>query len=1539
VYVSSTYLDLGPERAAVEGVLNTLKDTKFIGMEYFGSREDTTRGASLKAMDQSDLYVGILGGRYGSGITEAEYDHARARQIPCHIYLKRNPVPDPADAEKLRLFKDNVRNPAKGHLVSEFSSADDLAKHVVADLHNWLFDRYVVPAMMGAFGSSALDDRLQAIRDEVAELAAFNRGLWARIVRTDVVQRWMPTPPGAISEWDVVLPTRVREAIAGEFPELKEHVYSEFGDLVAQLTQSFVGRESIFAAIREFTRRHASGYFQIVGAAGLGKTALAAEIARRFDAPVFFASISSGRTHAAEFLRHICAELVLERGLAVSRLPPRAGADSSFLLELLRKVQKSRENPLWLVVDALDEADEPQPGQNPLLLPSDLPEHVYLAVTRRDEARLVVNPPTAIELVFLASSAEEQRRDIRNYLERQVGQPFLQRVLNAATPPIDTATFVSALSDASQGNFKYIEYVVKDIAAQQPGDPFLDLSALPEGLSGYYAQFWSSMHSLRDSRGWNEWTGLYLPVIALLAIAGEPVSAEWLALLIGRDAAEIRESVLPRYRRFLESTARRDIKLWSVVHRSFTDYLRNEALVDLKPYHDLIASKFQPTECWDIFDRYALRHLARHLRESGQHERLFALIDDSAWYAKHIASDSTGSTFLGDLAMTWELAENLDEAATGANQSASAIAREFACGAVSATFNTVAANLPPALTAALVRLGKWTIDQAVQSAARGSDRVNYVKVLAAVAQVPLVSSARCREVLHQALEVARALKEPERKAEALVALALHLDPDERVVALTAALAGIQSMSRPPDAAELYRTIVPLITAEPLLYPAAMAAGLQLIEQGYDVPLVEEPDPATSRRIARRVSQSIGAKIARMPRLAPSQRHDATERLLEHAEHYPYEAPEIYAGLIQTLAGNERRQILERLHAISCPEQAPFELPGILKAVLPLLDEAERGEVISSTVAAFSGSAGDDMRALIFAPLIPYLRGPQRLEILRTALANVEALRDPEARAQMLDRHYLELADGDTSGVLLESIERMELGTSKSRFLSALLPHLPDPLAGRVIDDALSANLAIRDDSQRIRFLSALALRIPAGSKSRIVDPALANARRIEYPEDKAKALTLLIPTIEDLKRHPVVLEALATAQAIEWSLARIVVILALLEWLDPAAQQEAIGRVLNELENGGVVGDARFQEAVLPKLVPLVGSDPVRSRRVWAAIGQIDSALSQILLRATLLPYMDEAAGTEAEQELLKQTRNMREQWERGRALSTLAFYLDPARQPDFIREAFTTVRGLAEDRRSMAIYFLVPALARWLSAYPDCWKDAYAAANSLTRTGERSWAVTQLIASLPENERPRVICEAKSAAEAEKEPFWRAAAFCRLIQYLEGDNQAAAFDQAVLAARASDPVTRATYLARLAGHAPAPRILVFLKESLASVREVEDGGVVVPSYRFEPLQRLAPLVVTDPTLLDDCVDQVLELEREEERTALLSDLVQHVSGCGPDTHYRLWRRSYRRLASRGRDNLLTDAIPLLPLIERLAGTQAATEVGEAVIRYVERWP
>jgi Domain of unknown function (DUF4062) len=69
VFISSTWIDLRPEHEAAERAVNSMRETKYVGMKYFGARDEEPRRASLDEVDRSRVYVVIVGGRYGSGIT------------------------------------------------------------------------------------------------------------------------------------------------------------------------------------------------------------------------------------------------------------------------------------------------------------------------------------------------------------------------------------------------------------------------------------------------------------------------------------------------------------------------------------------------------------------------------------------------------------------------------------------------------------------------------------------------------------------------------------------------------------------------------------------------------------------------------------------------------------------------------------------------------------------------------------------------------------------------------------------------------------------------------------------------------------------------------------------------------------------------------------------------------------------------------------------------------------------------------------------------------------------------------------------------------------------------------------------------------------------------------------------------------------------------------------------------------------------------------------------------------------------------------
>lgn len=151
VFVSSTFVDLQAERLAVDAALRHIRDARFVGMEHFGARSEGAVEISLAELDQCDIYVGIIGLRRGSGITEIEYRRALQRGMACLVYQRREPAAGGAVALEppQRALRDEMR---ARHVVVDFDDPRELALRVIADLHRMLIERLIANSSSGAAG-------------------------------------------------------------------------------------------------------------------------------------------------------------------------------------------------------------------------------------------------------------------------------------------------------------------------------------------------------------------------------------------------------------------------------------------------------------------------------------------------------------------------------------------------------------------------------------------------------------------------------------------------------------------------------------------------------------------------------------------------------------------------------------------------------------------------------------------------------------------------------------------------------------------------------------------------------------------------------------------------------------------------------------------------------------------------------------------------------------------------------------------------------------------------------------------------------------------------------------------------------------------------------------------------------------------------------------------------------------------------------------------------------------------------------------------
>ena len=190
VFISSTFMDLQAERLAV---LNQLLSINCIpvGMELFPAADEEQFAYIKKLIDESDYYVVIIAGRYGSladdglSYTEKEYDYAIEKKIPVLAFLHERPgqIPseftDPEHAGKLTAFREKIKSSKR--LIKYWTTADNLGARVQTALFHafesrprkgWI--RYD-PSRDSSHLKEQLDQVNRLIKDKQKEIDTFQR--------------------------------------------------------------------------------------------------------------------------------------------------------------------------------------------------------------------------------------------------------------------------------------------------------------------------------------------------------------------------------------------------------------------------------------------------------------------------------------------------------------------------------------------------------------------------------------------------------------------------------------------------------------------------------------------------------------------------------------------------------------------------------------------------------------------------------------------------------------------------------------------------------------------------------------------------------------------------------------------------------------------------------------------------------------------------------------------------------------------------------------------------------------------------------------------------------------------------------------------------------------------------------------------------------------------------------------------------------------------------------------------------------------------
>lgn len=1023
------------------------------------------------------------------------------------------------------------------------------------------------------------------------------------------------------------------------------------------------------------------------------------------------------------------------------------------------------------------------------------------------------------------------------------------------------------------------------------------------------------------------------------------------------------------------------------------DYLR-AVQGDLTDLHGELLAAYRQ-KCPDDWpsgpnDGYFFEHLAYHLVEARRVEELHRLLgletseQHNAWYEVRDANGDTAG-YVADVTRAWRLAEEA-YVPTDSTHTGQSIGLQCRYALITASLNSLAKNIPPALIAALVENEVWAPAEGLAYARQAS--FPWPRVAALAKLVPCLPDLLKGEAIREVMTGAREVVE-------------HLE-------------GWLELSD----SYLDRLMI-------------------LGELGPHLP---EPWLQEALTLARQIEQSPWHRANLLVELAPCLSRLLREPVLREALAAAIDAAETNGGeeyLIDVLIGPGSRLpglLPKEVLAVIRTFDLEFKIE-ILAKIAPHLPEQLLEEMLTT--------AGESEYALDLSATVSVLASHLPESLVHKALTIARAFRDVDDRDSALASLIPRLAELGYPEEARAAVREIKHKEYQVKALVELAPYLPVSLRGEVLEEAFAVAQEIEGIWTRSHSLANVASHLPEPLRAEAVREALAAARKIESGERKLLVLAVLAPRLPESLRREEIRNAVTTAAQeieVQWSPATWLTRLALL-FVEVGFPEEAITatlRIENQYDRNYALKDlalelARFGH--LEKAQAAIREIESDRRQVWALrelslwlaqSGRSEEALevaweiehksSRTNAIAELASHLPEPFRKETLWKALAAVRKIEDANEQSATLAGLAPHL-----PEPLLEEALSAAQEAESRRDDVLEVVLTGLATRLAELGRLTK-ALAVARAISMPSYQALALTKVIPYLPRSLQDEVLSEAFGAmyemrglgsylpnvlselipqlaelgyAEEALE-VWkvsrgvgtieRCQALVRLIPYLTDslleealvairatmhsagwtlalaelaphlpeslreevqDELQSVVHKQLTAARESEHLWefRVEELARLSPHLPKQEREELIQEVLAALRMIKEAEWEVDSddewyKRWALVQAFMGVIrFSSETTLREMIAGACKIGDVWFRVKALAELTAHLTELPLTTVVPLWHGMLHLLAGRTRRNLLSDIRTVEPIIAALGGEEAVAETFRAIQDVGRWWP